>query len=120
MKAFAIILCTGLAVGAAAQAASRPPDGTYTCIMLSGSMLMTLGTLEIDGDRYRGFSPTEWAEYSMTGTDGIRWHGTFSGLPDGYTLNEGQLTTDSQGGPMVRVNYTSVSGWSQTVDCTPE
>lgn len=109
-----------LACAGTAQAAAAPPDGIYSCAMLSGSMLMTLGTLEIDGDRYRGFSGDDWARYTMGPDGGIQWTGGLAGMPDGFVLGDGRLTADSRGRPLLEVNYTSVSGWKQQVECTQE
>lgn len=102
-----------------APAAERLPEGKYSCVMLSGSMLMTLGTLDIDGDKYRGFSGDRWSTYRMA-ADGIEWTGSFAGMPEGFVLKKGQLTGDGQGRPLIEVYYTSISGWSQVIDCTRE
>lgn len=120
MKKIAVVAALSLFGATAAQAAGKPPDGTYGCVMLSGSMLMTLGTLEIDGDQYRGFSPIDWARYTVAADGGIQWTGSLSGMPEGFVLNDGQLTADSQGRPLIRVNYTSPRGRKQTVDCSLE
>ena len=124
MKQAAKTALAALALAAAfgpgqAPAAERLPEGTYTCVMLSGSMLMTLGTLDIDGDKYRGFSGSTWSTYRMA-ADGIDWTGRFAGMPEGFVLKKGQLTGDGQGRPLIQVYYTSVSGWSQVIDCTRE
>ena len=110
------------AATASAQAQSNqpyplgvPPDGLYTCGKISGSMYVVLGDLSLSQGRYDGFG--------SVGDLGIYPDDTLSFM-DGLELfpeiTDVRYFEGTQGEEILRISYTSPSGWAEVLDCSIE
>lgn len=95
-----------------------PPDGTYTITMLTGGMLITIGTLEISGNTYRGLNKTAgFHPYNIDGTGNMVFSGGLSGMPDGFKLtSSGYEGTDNYGRPLIKIRYVGPTNTHDTMD----
>jgi len=108
---------------AAEKGLGAPPDGLYTCNKISGRSYIHIGTIEIRGGTYKGFSSQQGSfhPYSLSGSGDIVWTGGLTSLPEGWTLKPGKYVgPDSSGHPRIRVFYTSNRGAAEVIDATKE
>lgn len=104
-------------------AVGTPPDGIYTCNKLSVGRLIHIGTIEIRGGTYKGFSSQQGSfhPYTMDGGGNINWTAGLTGMPDGWSLKPGKYVgPDNYGHPRIRIYYTSPRGAAEVVDATKE
>lgn len=104
-------------------AVGTPPDGLYQCNKISLRSYIHIGTIEIRGKTYKGFSSQQGSfhPYSMDGAGNITWTGGLTGMPDGWSLKPGKYVgPDSSGHPRIRIYYTSPRGAAEVVDATKE
>ncbi len=104
-------------------AVGTPPDGLYQCNKISLRSYIHIGTIEIRGKTYKGFSSQQggFHPYSMDGAGNITWTAGLTGMPDGWSLKPGKYVgPDSQGHPRIRIYYTSPRGAAEVVDATKE
>ncbi len=101
--------------------AGSPPNGLYQCNKISGSSYIHLGTLEINGGNYRGFSNEGgFAPYSMT-HGSITWTAGLTGVPDGWRLLSSKYVgPDYAGRPMIKIEYMSPRDALEVVDAVRE
>lgn len=100
-----------------------PPDGIYTCNKISGRSYIHIGTIEIRGRTYKGFSSQQGSfhPYSMNASGDMIWTGGLTGMPDGWTIKPAKYVgPDSQGHPLIRVYYSSARGAAEVIDATKE
>lgn len=100
-----------------------PPDGLYTCNKISGRSYIHIGTIEIRGGTYKGFSSQQGSFHPFTidGSGSIVWTAGLTGLPAGWTLKPGKYVgLDYRGRPLIRVYYNSDRGAAEVVDATKE
>ncbi|MBP7864019.1 hypothetical protein KA183_20205 [bacterium] len=100
-----------------------PPDGIYTCNKISGRSYIHIGTIEIRGGTYKGFSSQQGSfhPYNLAASGDIVWTGGLSSFPTGWTLKPGKYVgPDSKGHPRIRVYYTSDRGAAEVIDATKE
>lgn len=100
-----------------------PPDGIYTCNKISVGRYIHIGTLEIRGNTYKGFSSQQgqFHPYSLSASGDITWTGGLSSLPTGWTLKPGKYVgPDYKGHPRIRIYYTSDRGAAEVIDATKE
>lgn len=100
-----------------------PPDGIYTCNKISGRSYIHIGTIEIRGGTYKGFSSQQgtFHPYSLSGSGDITWTGGLTSLPTGWTLKPGKYVgPDYKGHPRIRVYYSSDRGAAEVIDATKE
>ncbi|MCW5822718.1 MAG: hypothetical protein KIT34_07930 [Cyanobacteria bacterium TGS_CYA1] len=100
-----------------------PPDGLYTCNKISVGRYIHIGTIEIRGGTYKGFSSQQGSfhPYSLTGSGDIVWTGGLTSMPDGWTLKPGKYVgPDPKGHPRIRIYYTSNRGAAEVIDATKE
>lgn len=100
-----------------------PPDGLYTCNKISGRSYIHIGTIEIRGGTYKGFSSQQGSfhPYSLNASGDIVWTGGLTSLPEGWTLKPGKYVgPDYKGHPRIRVYYTSNRGAAEVIDATKE
>jgi hypothetical protein len=100
-----------------------PPDGLYTCNKISGRSYIHIGTIEIRGGTYKGFSSQQGSfhPYSLNASGDIVWTGGLTSLPEGWTLKPGKYVgPDPKGHPRIRVYYTSNRGAAEVIDATKE
>lgn len=100
-----------------------PPDGIYTCNKISGRSYIHIGTIEIRGGTYKGFSSQQGSfhPYTIDGSGSIVWTAGLTSLPDGWTLKPGKYVgLDYRGRPLIRVYYNSNRGAAEVVDATKE
>jgi hypothetical protein len=92
-----------------------PPDGTYTCGKISGSMYMVLGELSLSQGRYEGFGSTGdlgiYPDDTLSFMDGME---LFPAITDVRYFS----STTEDG--ILRISYTSESGWAEVLDCQIE
>jgi hypothetical protein len=121
-----MLLSTTLALGTVISAwadGGAPPAGKYNCMKISSSgSLMSLGTLEIKGSKYRGIGDEgDYAAYSVDSNGGITWSGGLTGMPDGWTVTSSKYVgADPNGHPMIKIHYTSPRGALEVMDCVQE
>ncbi len=98
-----------------------PPDGVYVCQKI-GQTYMGLGDLDIRGGRYRGIGPDRGFHPFTVGAGGeIAWSDGIAGLPDGWTIRRSLYAGLDEGGrPIIKIDYTSRSGWNDRIDCVRE
>ncbi len=78
---------TGFLAMTFSSAAASLPDGTYRCELYSGTMLMHLGDIAINGNTYQGpasdgnYEGTY--EYELTDSGTINWGGPMGGFDSG-------------------------------------
>lgn len=104
--------------GAGPGGAGGLPDGTYSCIYLSGGMLMHLGEVVISGDRYGGFSGGRRGAYSVGADGAVEFSDGFAGMPDGFEVSSSQWRAGPT--PMLAISITSPSGNRIDLDCEPQ
>lgn len=100
-----------------------PPDGIYTCNKISGRSYIHIGTIEIRGRTYKGFSSQQGSfhPYSLSASGDITWTGGLTSLPTGWTLKPGKYVgPDYKGHPRIRVYYSSDRGAAEVIDATKE
>ncbi len=100
-----------------------PPDGIYTCNKISGRSYIHIGTIEIRGNTYKGFSSQQghFHPYSLSASGDITWTGGLSSFPNGWTLKPGKYVgPDYKGHPRIRIYYTSDRGAAEVIDATKE
>lgn len=105
------------------KSAGAPPDGIYTCNKISVGKYIHIGTIEIRGGSYKGFSSQQggFHPYSMDGSGNIVWTAGLTGFPDGWTLKPAKYVgPDYKGHPLIRVYYTSARGAAEVIDATKE
>ncbi len=108
---------------AAEKGIGAPPDGIYTCNKISVGKYIHIGTLEIRGNTYKGFSSQQgkFHPYTLSGSGDINWTGGLSSFPDGWTLKPGKYVgPDNNGHPRIRIYYTSDRGAAEVIDATKE
>lgn len=103
-------------------AMGSPPDGEYTCMKISGSSLINLGTLEIRGGTYRGLSKTGgFSPMVISGAGNITWSQGLRGMPDGWKITDSRyIGGDELGRPLIKIYYRSGSGWNEVMDALKE
>ncbi|MEO7053687.1 MAG: hypothetical protein ABI191_01825 [Rhizomicrobium sp.] len=99
------------------------PAGMYACQIWSGSMLMTLGKVEIKGATYRGPSNTPTGPFKPLVIDAagmMSWSPNFSQLAStGAVITRSRISgTPAQ--PAFTVEYTTGRGYRESMDCTKE
>lgn len=115
--------CGGGDEGGEAQPASAAsgdggiPDGTYACSYSSGGMLMSLGEVVIDGERYGGFSGGRRGAYSVAADGAVEFSDGFAGVPDGFEVSGAEWRPNDR---MLWISIDSPSGNRLDVDCEPE
>ncbi|MBY0545902.1 MAG: hypothetical protein K2W95_01290 [Candidatus Obscuribacterales bacterium] len=103
--------------------AGAPPDGIYQCNKISIRSYIHIGTIEIRGGTYKGFSSEQGSfhPYSMDGSGNIVWTGGLTGLPPGWKLSPAKYVgLDYKGHPLIRVYYTSDRGAAEVIDAVKE
>lgn len=108
---------------AADKAVGAPPDGIYTCNKISGRSYIHIGTIEIRGRTYKGFSSQQGSfhPFTMDASGGIVFTAGLTSLPDGWTLKPAKYVgPDYKGHPLIRVYYTSARGAAEVIDATKE
>lgn len=107
------------APGDTAQGA--PPDGVYVCQKI-GQTYMGLGNLDIRGNQYRGIGPDGgFHPFSVSGNGQITWSAGITGLPNGWTIRASFYAgLEHMGRPIIKIDYTSSSGWNDRIDCVRE
>ena len=107
----------------AEKGVGAPPDGIYTCNKISGRSYIHIGTIEIRGRTYKGFSSQQgsFRPFTLDGSGNIIWTGGLTSLPAGWTLKPGKYVgPDYKGHPLIRVYYTSDRGAAEVIDATKE
>jgi hypothetical protein len=96
------------------------PDGRYACRIWIGSMLSTLGKVDIKGRTYRGPSHTPSGAYKpFSVVNGqIQWEPNFSQLAATGARITG--TRVSAGGRGFEVDYLTARGNRESMECSPE
>ena len=97
------------------------PDGRYTCQIWIGSMLSTLGFVDIKGRSYRGPSHTPTGPFKPLATDAagrILWHPNFSSLASAGATITGTRITGTAAKPAFNVDYTTRSGFKESLTCS--
>lgn len=131
--ALAVLAC-GPVSAATAPAAKSPakapaatgktlPNGLYTCQIWSGSMLMTLGKVEIKGATYRGPAHTLSGPYKPLKIDGagqMTWTPNFSQLASTGAVITGSRISGTAAAPAFTVEYKTGRGYNESMDCTRE
>lgn len=98
-------------------ALGAPPDGTYECEKISGSMLISLGKLVIRGGTYQGLAGGNFSPFTVSGEGMITFSVGLTGFPDGATLGEAKYVgNDHQGHPLIYIFYRTPSGWKDQID----
>ena len=105
--------------------AAALPDGTYTCNLYSGGMLMNLGSIEIAGNSYRGpaYDGNYEGQHPYELTDGgtVNWGGPMGGFEgDGQTIVATVQTDAGSGQTGFDITIQMPSGNFTTVSCVPE
>jgi hypothetical protein len=113
------------ALFASAAEAAELPDGTYSCELYSGGMIMHLGEIEIAGNRYRGpaYDGAFEGSYDFEVTDAgtINWGGPLGGFDlDGQTVVSTVLTDAGGNRTGFDVTIQLESGNFSTVSCYPQ
>ncbi len=93
------------------------PDGTYGCSYSSGGMLMSLGEVVIDGERYGGFSGGRRGAYSVAADGAVEFSDGFAGVPEGFEVSGAQWDASE---PVLWISIDSPNGNRLDVSCTPE
>jgi len=131
MRRIAVACVTLAAAALAAPAAqaqggqrgSALPDGRYTCQIWIGSMLSSLGKVDIKGRSYRGPSHTPSGAFKplkMDGAGNIDWSPKFSQLSaTGATIN-GSRVSGTAAKPAFEIDYTTARGYKESMECTRE
>jgi hypothetical protein len=97
------------------------PDGRYTCQIWIGSMLSTLGFVDIKGRSYRGPSHTPGGPFKPLATDAsgrVLWNPNFSSLAAAGATITGTRITGSAAKPSFNVDYTTRSGFKESLTCS--
>lgn len=119
----AAALSAGLSPAAAQPRAGALPDGRYTCQIWIGSMLSTLGKVDIKGRTYRGPSQAPSGAFKPLNIDSsgkINWSPTFSQLAAaGATITDSRVS-GTAAKPAFEVNYTTARGYKESMECTRE
>ena len=121
--AIALFLAAAVGSGTAARAAELP-DGLYRCEMYSGTMLMHLGDIEIEGSSYRGpgsdgnYDGTHPLEVTDAGT--IDWGGPMGGFSSGGNTIVSTVLTGDSARPGFDISIQLKSGNFSTVSCSPQ
>ena len=89
-----------------------PPDALYTCGKISGSMYMVLGDIRIAGGRYDGFGST--GDLGIYEDDTLAFMDGLELFPD---ISDVRYFQGTAGEDVVRISYTSPSGWAEALDC---
>ena len=129
MKIFALTVCmlgsllasiaVPFAAGAEKAPAGPPPDGVYNCTLSAGGMLSTLGKLELRDGRYRGFSGSQFAPYTVDAQGVLTLSAGLRGMPEGTTLLEVKhVGPDRRGRAIIKIFYRSPRGAKQAIDAT--
>ena len=123
LKLLGLIAATSIFAGPAAAAAL--PDGPYTCNLLSGSMLMNLGSIRISGNSYEGpaYDGNYEGQYDYELTDGgtVNWGGPMGGFEGDGQKIVATVTTDAGNGQIgFDVTIQMPSGNFTTVSWVPE
>jgi hypothetical protein len=117
-----LVLGAGLAMASSNAAAAQPlPDGRYTCQIWIGSMLSTLGHVDIKGRSYRGPSHTPAGPFKPLATDAagrILWQPNFSSLASAGAKITGTRITGTAAKPAFNVDYTTRSGFKESLTCS--
>ncbi len=119
MPAAALLLV--LAAPASAFA-GKLPDGRYDCRILIGSARSSVGIVEVKGNSYRGPSHSPggaWKPLSIDAAGVLRWQPNFSQISaTGATITGSRVSKPVGGRPSFAVDYTTRSGWKESMDCT--
>lgn len=105
------------------KTAGAPPDGIYQCNKISVGKYIHIGTIEIRGRTYKGFSSQQGSfhPFTMDGSGNIVWTGGLTGFPDGWTLKPAKYVgLDYKGHPLLRIYYTSARGAAEVIDAVKE
>lgn len=123
LKLLAVVAASSLIAVPASAAAL--PDGTYTCNLLSGTMLMHLGSIRITGNSYEGPAYDGNYEgqygYEMTDAGTIHWGGPMGGFEgDGQTIVSSVMADAGNNQVGFDVIIRMPSGNFTAVSCVPE
>ena len=104
--------------------AAELQDGTYRCEMYSGTMIMHLGDIEIEGTSYRGPANDgnyeDSYDFELTDAGTINWGGPMGGFDSGgNTIVSSVLTGDAER-PGFDITIQLQSGNFSTVSCIPQ
>jgi hypothetical protein len=121
-----VLLSALLASPLAASAAAGPgaaalPDGRYTCQIWIGSMLSTLGHVDIKGRSYRGPSHTPSGPFKPLAYDAagkLLWTPNFSAMASAGQKITGTRITGSAAKPAFNVDYIGRSGMKDSLTCS--
>lgn len=106
------------------QGKGAPPAGIYNCEKISGSTYIGLGKIEIRGNTYRGIDEEgrgTFHPFSVDSSGSITWSHGLTGMPDGWSLKSSSYAgLDYKGRPLIKIYYTSKSGWNDLIDCVRE
>ncbi|QQR57791.1 MAG: hypothetical protein IPG59_22935 [Candidatus Melainabacteria bacterium] len=98
-----------------------PPSGEYTCNMLSGGMFIHIGTLEIQGNNYRGFTKSGPFHAYTTSGGNLNLSSGLVSMPEGFTLKSvAYVGGDSKGRPMIKIRYVGPTGYHDTIDAVKQ
>lgn len=98
-----------------------PPSGEYTCNMLSGGMFIHIGTLEIQGGTYRGFTKSGPFHAYTTSGGNLNLSSGLVSMPEGFTLKSvAYVGGDSKGRPMIKIRYVGPTGYHDTIDAVKQ
>jgi len=105
----------------AKPAATSLPDGRYTCQIWIGSMLSTMGHVDVKGRSYRGPSHTPSGPFRPLQIDGsgkMTWEPNFSQLKAAGATITGSRVSGTAAKPAFRIDYTTARGYREAMDCT--
>ena len=97
-----------------------PPNGHYELYKISGSSFIRIGSIEIQGNTYRGLVPNgPFHPYTIDGDGGITWTAGLQSMPPGWQLKKSYYTGPDLGGkPRIEVKYVGVHNTLETADAT--
>ena len=99
------------------------PDGRYTCQIWIGSMLSTLGYVDIKGRTYRGPSHTPTGAFkplAIDATGRMTWSPNFSSLASAGATITGSRVSGTAAKPAFNVDYTTARGYKESIECSRE
>jgi hypothetical protein len=105
------------------HASGMPPPGHYTVDKISGSSLIHVGWLDINGSHYSGVAGGAGGTMTLNARNRIVWHGTITGIDRGAVLHDGVYQAPSaltNYKPVVRIYYTNPNGATEVMDATLE
>ncbi|CAN5492458.1 hypothetical protein BH11CYA1_BH11CYA1_12800 [soil metagenome] len=95
-----------------------PPGGLYQVDMMTSSMYIHIGTLEIRGNTYRGLNTgAAFHPYSIDGGGNMNLSAGLAGMPEGFTLKSvSYVGADSVGRALIKIRYIGHSNAHDVMD----